>query len=148
VALRYYLQAIENTLWGDWLCACTCTTQFGGGGSYQRAGKSIRGSLTSQKSFHHDQEKIEVRARLTGVFSLPHWPSHEEYLDMLPNRPLFTVGDAVFEVFPLGNTSQDRGIVIERYELEGEYRYIVKFETGREEVFFEKELIADHSNPS
>jgi hypothetical protein len=73
---------------------------------------------------------------------------YEEHLRMLPHEPLFTVGNAVCEKFPFANTSRERGIVIKQYELDGEYRYIVKFEGGREEVFFERELIADHSKPS
>jgi hypothetical protein len=67
---------------------------------------------------------------------------------MLPNRPLFTVGSVVCERFPFANTRRERGIVTERYELEGEYRYIVTFDSGREAIFFEKELIADPGKPS
>jgi hypothetical protein len=34
-------------------------------------------------------------------------------------------------------------IVMEAYELEGDYRYVVNFESGREAVFFENELISE-----
>ena len=63
------------------------------------------------------------------------------------DRPVFTVGNAVCEKFPFANTSRERGIVIKRYELEGKYRYIVKFESGREEIFFERELITNPGKP-
>ena len=66
---------------------------------------------------------------------------------MLPD-PLFTLGSAVYEKLPFASTRPERGFVIERYELEGEYRYIVKFESGREAVFFERELISAPSKPS
>ena len=67
---------------------------------------------------------------------------------MLPHKPLFTVGDAVCEKFPSADTSRGRGIVTEGYELEDQYRYVVKFESGREGVFFERELVADHNKPA
>ena len=41
----------------------------------------------------------------------------------------------------------EKGIVIEQYELDGDYRYVVRFESGREEVFFERELIAELITP-
>ncbi len=38
-------------------------------------------------------------------------------------------------------SSDETGIVTEAYALDGEHRYVVKFESGREGVYFEKELI-------
>jgi len=35
--------------------------------------------------------------------------------------------------------------VIERYEFENDFRYVIKFESGREEVFFERELLSINS---
>jgi hypothetical protein len=66
---------------------------------------------------------------------------------MPPNKPLFSVGNAVFEKFAFASASRERGRVIEAYELDDQYRYVVKFESGREEIFFENELIADRSKP-
>jgi len=67
---------------------------------------------------------------------------------MSRKRPQFAVGHTVRERFPFPKAIPEKGVVIQRYELEGEYRYVVKFESGREEVFFERELIADHSPPN
>ncbi len=61
---------------------------------------------------------------------------------MPSNEPRFAVGDTVCERFPSPSTSRETGIVIERYEFANEYRYVVKFESGREEVFFERELLS------
>ena len=66
---------------------------------------------------------------------------------MSRKRPQFAVGHTVREKLPFGNAIRDKGIVIKRYELDGDYRYVVKFESGREEVFFERELIADQIAP-
>jgi hypothetical protein len=66
---------------------------------------------------------------------------------MSRKRPLFAVGHTVREKFPFASGIRDKGIVIKSYELDGDYRYVVKFQSGREEVFFERELIADHTEP-
>ena len=61
----------------------------------------------------------------------------------MPKRqPQFAIGDTVFERFPFASTKRETGIVDERYELDDEYRYMVRFEDGREEVFFERELFS------
>jgi hypothetical protein len=70
---------------------------------------------------------------------------HLGFLPMPSDSPGFSIGSGVREKFPLRNTAYGRGIVIKRYELGDEYRCVVRFENGREEVFFEKELIADPS---
>ncbi len=59
---------------------------------------------------------------------------------MTDKKPRFSVGDSVCERFPFAGANREIGIVAERYEFENEYRYVVKFESGREVVFFEKEL--------
>jgi hypothetical protein len=59
---------------------------------------------------------------------------------MTDRKPRFSIGDSVYERFPFAGANREIGIVVERYEFENEYRYVVKFETGREIVFFEKEL--------
>ena len=61
---------------------------------------------------------------------------------MSTKPPRFAVGDTVFERFPSPATNWETGTVVERYELEDEYRYVVKFESGRVEVFFERELLS------
>ena len=61
---------------------------------------------------------------------------------MSTKQPRFAVGDTVCERFPFASTRRDTGTVIERYELDHQYRYVVKFEDGREEVFFERELLS------
>jgi hypothetical protein len=61
---------------------------------------------------------------------------------MTDKKPRFSVGDSVCERFPFPCSNREIGIVVERYEFENEYRYVVKFESGREVVFFEKELEA------
>ena len=66
---------------------------------------------------------------------------------MSRKRPQFAVGHTVRERFPFATAIPEKGVVINRYELDGEYRYVVKFESGREEVFFERELIADQITP-
>ena len=67
---------------------------------------------------------------------------------MSKKRPQFVVGHTVRERYPFGNPAPEKGVVMNSYELEGDYRYVVRFESGREEVFFERELIADESAPN
>ncbi len=62
-----------------------------------------------------------------------------------PTGHHFSVGDSVREKFPITTSKREQGIVIKRYAFEGQYRCVVKFESGREDVFFEEELIADHT---
>jgi len=57
-------------------------------------------------------------------------------------KPGFAVGDMVYERSPFERTDQETGMVTGRYEFEDEYRYVVKFESGREAVFFERELVS------
>ena len=61
---------------------------------------------------------------------------------MSAKQPRFAVGDTVYERFPFASTKREAGTVTARYDFENEYRYVVKFESGREEVFFEKELLS------
>jgi hypothetical protein len=53
----------------------------------------------------------------------------------------FVVGDLVRERFPFASAEREIGEVIQRYDFENDYRYVVRFESGREDVFFEKELL-------
>ena len=61
---------------------------------------------------------------------------------MSDKKPRFSVGDRVLERFPLADANREIGTVINRYQFEVEFRYVVKFESGREEVFFERELLS------
>ena len=61
---------------------------------------------------------------------------------MSAKLPRFPVGDRVYKRFPYAAAQGQVGTVLQRYLLDDEYRYIVKFESGREEVFFETELLA------
>jgi hypothetical protein len=54
----------------------------------------------------------------------------------------FAVGDQVYKRFPYAGAQGEVGTVLRRYPFEDEYRYVVKFESGRKEVFFERELLA------
>ena len=56
----------------------------------------------------------------------------------------FKIGDMVREKVPSGTS--EIGIVIEQHELSGEHRFVVKFNSGEEGVFFESELIRDGSS--
>jgi hypothetical protein len=55
----------------------------------------------------------------------------------------FKIGDMVREKLPSG--SGEIGIVIEHHVLSGELRFVVKFNSGKDGVFFENELIPDTS---
>jgi uncharacterized protein YijF (DUF1287 family) len=55
----------------------------------------------------------------------------------------FKIGDMVREKLPSG--SGEIGIVVERHEWSGEHRFVVKFNSGEEGVFFGNELILDGS---
>ena len=57
-------------------------------------------------------------------------------------QPRYLVGDTVHERFPFASAKREAGKVIEWYNFEHEYRYVVEFESGREEVFFERELLS------
>jgi hypothetical protein len=59
----------------------------------------------------------------------------------------FNVGDTVCEKFPSTTAGDEIGVVIKSYESDGEYRYVVKFGSGREAVLFAKELVLDYSKP-
>ena len=61
---------------------------------------------------------------------------------MSTNQPRFAVGDSVCERFPFASADREIGTVSQRYEFEKQYRYVVKFKSGREDVFFERELIS------
>lgn len=80
---------------------------------------------------HGNKSYLETVAHLRSV------------ADMSPRRPHFKVGDTVRERFPVTSADSEIGIVIGSYELSGEYRCVVKCESGREAVFFENELISD-----
>ena len=47
--------------------------------------------------------------------------------------------------FPSTTAGDEIGVIIKSYQLGGEYRYVVKFGSGREAVLFEKELVLDYS---
>jgi hypothetical protein len=64
-------------------------------------------------------------------------------VDMSSRRPLFKVGDTVRERFPTIGADVETGIVLDNYDLNGQYRYVVRYESGRETAFFENELILD-----
>jgi len=49
-------------------------------------------------------------------------------------------GDAVREKMPFFRPDET-GVVVETYPLDGQYRCVVSFESGREGVYFERELI-------
>jgi hypothetical protein len=60
-------------------------------------------------------------------------------------KPQLQVGDAVREKFPMTSVDAETGVVIETYEWGGNYRCVVQCESGREAVFFERELVLDKS---
>ena len=64
-------------------------------------------------------------------------------ISMSAKQPRFAVGDAVGKRYPFATVKSDReiGTVVKRYEFENQYRYVVKFASGREDVFFEWELL-------
>jgi hypothetical protein len=57
-------------------------------------------------------------------------------------QPRFDIGAAVCERVPGARANQEAGTVMSRYEYGDDFRYVVKFEDGREEVFFERELLS------
>ncbi len=50
-------------------------------------------------------------------------------------------GDTVREKLALFTPGNDTGIVVQTYPFDGEYRCVVKFDSGREGVYFERELV-------
>ena len=60
---------------------------------------------------------------------------------MPSEKPQFVIGDRVRERFPT-NTRRESAVVIDRYELNDQYRYVVRFDNGSERVFFERELVS------
>ncbi len=63
-------------------------------------------------------------------------------------QPRFAVGDMVGVGVPFLKMSGEVGVVIKLYELDDQYRYVVQFENGSEEVFFERELFSIEANTS
>jgi hypothetical protein len=61
---------------------------------------------------------------------------------MMDKQPKFSVGDSVCERFPSAGADREIGIVVERYEMENEYQYVVKFQGGQTVIFFEIELLS------
>ncbi len=55
-------------------------------------------------------------------------------------------GDTVREKLALFTTGNDTGIVLQTYPFDGEYRCVVKFDSGREGVYFERELVVTNAN--
>jgi len=55
----------------------------------------------------------------------------------------FNIGDTVREKSQFTSVKPEKGIVIDRYEFGGDFRYIVKFDSGLERVLFERELVLD-----
>ncbi len=56
-------------------------------------------------------------------------------------EPQLKPGDAVREKLQLLCVNEETGIVTETYALDGAYRCVVRFESGREGVYYERELI-------
>jgi hypothetical protein len=65
-------------------------------------------------------------------------PKHPQ----LSCTPHFKPGDMVREKMPFLRANET-GVVIRTYPLDGEYRCVVNFESGREGVYFERELNRD-----
>ena len=59
-----------------------------------------------------------------------------------PPPPRFEIRDAVCPRLRSGSRLPEMGTVIQRFEFADQYRYVVQFEDGREEVFFERELFS------
>ena len=60
----------------------------------------------------------------------------------MPRKPpQFAVGHRLFRRFPVAGTLPETGTVIQRYELDEQFLYVVQREDGREEDFFERELL-------
>jgi hypothetical protein len=53
--------------------------------------------------------------------------------------PHFKLGDTVREKMPFF-IANETGVVVQTYPLDGQYRCVVKFDGGREAVYFETEL--------
>jgi len=62
--------------------------------------------------------------------------------EMRSKKPIFAVGDEVCERFPFARTHRQVGIVVKCYDFQGQYRYVVRYESGPEKVFFERELLS------
>jgi hypothetical protein len=56
-------------------------------------------------------------------------------------QPRFAIGDTVQPCVPSPASPEEIGTIVERYELENDNRYVVRFESGRIEFFFEGELV-------
>ena len=65
---------------------------------------------------------------------------------MPTKQPEFVVGDCVRERF-LTRVSAQSGVVIQQYEFDHRYRYVVHFDDDREGVFFDWELIRSDAYP-
>jgi hypothetical protein len=63
------------------------------------------------------------------------------FKQMSAEQRRFAVGDTVYERFPFASAKREAGTVIDRYNFGDQYRYVVRFQSGREEVFFEKEVL-------
>ena len=62
-------------------------------------------------------------------------------MSMSAKHPRFAVGDVVRERSPFATSNREIGTVVKQYEFENQHRYVVKFASGREDVFFERELL-------
>jgi hypothetical protein len=58
-------------------------------------------------------------------------------------KPEFKLGDHVRESFPIIGKEAKKGVVTDSYESSGQQVYIVACVSGREAVFFERELTLD-----
>ncbi len=63
-----------------------------------------------------------------------------ERIRVSSKAPQFGAADRVRERFLFGKQRRETGIVIQIYELVGQYRYKVRFDDSREEIYFEREL--------
>lgn len=70
---------------------------------------------------------------------------HAEMNVISANSSRLAVDDRVYESFP--RTTRMAGTVINIYELDGEYRYVVNFEDGKQSVFYARELAAPSKKP-
>jgi hypothetical protein len=80
---------------------------------------------------------IWTKVDVTGPVSAYSIPA-----SMSAKEPRFAAGDQVYKRFPGAGAQGEVGTVLRRYPFDDEYRYVVKFESGRKEVFFERELLS------
>jgi hypothetical protein len=70
---------------------------------------------------------------------------HADMNIMSATRSRLAVDDRVYEPFP--RITSMAGTVINIYELDGEYRYVVNFEDGQQSVYYARELASASKKP-